>query len=326
MASQNRVSTPSHEWISLRLILQTVGIYALLVAVAIRLAHSPLFWPRLLLIPIWFAIGVWLDRMYTVAHEGVHRKLFPDQRFLNDAISTLLLIPISAPFSLFRRIHFFHHSANRRDPATAALDTFVLSRRPTGIGRLYYRAAWIFCVFLGGFFVHTLISFVLFLVVPTRLSQRISPVFRGFGWADRLRAWGELAAALAVHLFLFRWLGMSDFVVGFVLPLIPFAWVFSLLLYIYHYRVSFGSDVRHNVRSLPQQRVFSWLLLNFNQHATHHHDPSLPWYQLTRQPHELPEPLAGNNDVSSLWQAIAQLRRGPVLFVRDAGELKRVDS
>ena len=121
MASENRVSTPCHEWISLRLVLQTVGIYALLVAVAIRLAHSPLFWPRLLLIPIWFAIGVWLDRMYTVAHEGVHRKLFPEQRFLNDTISTLLLIPICAPFSLFRRIHFFHHSANRRDPATAAL-------------------------------------------------------------------------------------------------------------------------------------------------------------------------------------------------------------
>ena len=132
----------------------------------------------------------------------------------------------------------FSITANRRDPATAALDTFVLSRRPTGIGRLYHRAAWIFCVFLGGFFVHTLISFVLFLVVPTRLSQRISPCFAGSAGADRLRAWGELAAALAVHLFPFRWLGMSDFVVGFVLPLIPFAWVFSLLLYIYHYRVA----------------------------------------------------------------------------------------
>lgn len=325
MVTKGGLAARAHDLISLRLVLQTLLVYVALAATAIALGSGHPGPHQLLLIPILFMQGVWLDRMYTVAHEGVHRKLFPGSRLLNDAVAMLLLLPICAPLSLFRKVHFFHHGQNRRDPATAALDSFVLRQSPTALGRLYYRAAWIFCVFGGGFFLHTLISFVLFLFVPTAVAQRISPVFRGFTPLHRLRALCELLAALAFHLLVYRLLGARAWLFACVLPLLPFAWVFSLLLYIYHYRTSYGSDVRHNVRSLPQHRVFSWLLLNFNQHATHHHDPSIPWYLLPLDPHKLPAYLAGNDNVTSLWQAIAQLRHGPQLFTKQEGQLRPVD-
>lgn len=325
MVTKDGRITRSHTQISVRLVLETLFVHVALAATAIALGSGRTGLHQLLLIPILFAQGVWLDRMYTVAHEGVHRKLFPENRFVNDAVAMMMLLPIAAPLSLFRKIHFFHHGQNRRDPATAALDSFVLRRSPTAIGRLYYRAAWIFCVFGGGFFLHTLISFVLFLFVPTAVAQRISPVFRGFTPLQRLRAFCELFAAIAFHLLVYRFLGARGWLFACGLPLIPFAWVFSLLLYIYHYRTSFGSDVRHNVRSLPQHRVLSWLLLNFNQHATHHHDPSIPWYLLPLDPHKLPVYLAGNDNVSSLWQAIAQLRHGPQLYTKTDGQLQPVD-
>lgn len=315
----------SHEAISVKLVLETVVIYAALVAAAIALGSGgagPLW---ALLLPVLVALGFWLDRLYTVAHEGVHRKLFPAHPIINDVLATILLLPICAPFSVFRKIHFFHHGQNRRDPATAALDSFVLRRPPTPLGRLYYRAAWIFCVFCGGFFFHTLVSIVLFLFVPTAAAQRISPVFRGFRPIQRLRAVLELGGALLFHGLFYHLLGARAWVLGFFLPLVPFAFIFSVLLYIYHYRVSFGSDVRHNVRSLPQQRLFSWLLLNFNQHATHHNDPTIPWYRLPLEEHALPPALAGNNNVSSLWQAIAQLRHGPRLYAKVDGQLRQVD-
>lgn len=325
MATEQSGAARSHERISLWLCAQTLAIYVALVVASIIVGQADRGPLQLALIPLCFLQGVWLDRIYTVAHEAVHRKLFPGHPIVNDVVATVFLWPIAAPFSLFRRIHFFHHSQNRRDPATAALDTFVLRHPPGPLGRLYYRGAWIFCVFLGGFFIHTLISFLLFLFVPTAISQRISPVFRGYGGWARLRAFAELAAAIAFHGLMLHWLGARAWVCGFGLPLLPFAWVFSLLLYIYHYRVSFGSDVRHNVRSLPQHPLLSWLLLNFNQHATHHHDPSIPWYRLPQERHELPESLAGNNNVTSLWGAIAQLRHGPLLYARADGQLQKVD-
>lgn len=325
MAAKDSGTDRSHDLISLRLLVETLVIYAALVVASIRIGLDASPALRLLVIPILLLQGVWLDRIYTVSHEGVHRKLFPRWLLLNDVVSSVLLWPIAAPFSLFRRIHFFHHGQNRRDPATAALDTFVLRQPPTVLRRLYYRGAWIFCVFLGGFFVHTLVSFVLFLFVPTAVAQRISPVFRGYTRRARLRAFAELVAAIGFHLLLVRWLGARAWLFGFGLPLIPFAWVFSLLLYIYHYRVSFGPDVRHNVRSLPPHPLFSWLLLHFNEHATHHHDPSLPWYRLPQQRCELPPDLARNNNVDSLWQAIAQLRHGPLLYAESDGRLQPVD-
>jgi len=275
--------------------------------------------------------GLWLDRMYIAAHEAIHKKLFPGWPALNDALGTLLLLPVAAPFTVYRKIHYFHHGHNRRDHHTANLDTFV-SRRPLGpVRRGYYHAVWLFFVFLGGFFVHSLVSVLLFLLVPTARAERISPVFKHWSALRRLRAWAEFAAGLAFHVGVVWALGWGGWAVVLGLPLAVFAWVWSLLLYVYHYQTTTGPDVRHNVRSLPRQRFFSWLLLNFNEHATHHYDPAIPWHQLPERRHILPASHHHNENVTSIWQAIWQQRKGPQIeeiaevgeFSIDLGLVKR---
>jgi len=265
--------------------------------------------------------GLWLDRMYIAAHEAIHKKLFPGSPALNDALGTLLLLPVAAPFTVYRKIHYFHHGHNRRDHHTANLDTFV-SRKPLGpLRRGYYHAVWLFFVFLGGFFVHSLVSVLLFLLMPTARAERISPVFKHWNASRRLRAWGEFAAGLAFHAAVMGALGVEGWAVVLGLPLAVFAWAWSLLLYVYHYQTTTGADVRHNVRSLPRQRFFSWLLLNFNEHATHHYDPAIPWHQLPERRHILPRSHHQNENVTSIWQAIWQQRKGPrIEEIAEVGE------
>jgi fatty acid desaturase len=272
-------------------------------------------WPLIAVLAL--AQGLWFDRMYTVAHEAVHRKLFARRPLLNDLIGSALMLPLVAPFSIYRKIHGFHHGANRKDPESAALDHFRVGKQAPQWQRARFRAVWIFYVFGGGFFLHSLATILIFLAVPTRRAARISPVFRGWPAALRLRGWTEFGLGVALHVGVALWLGGAAWLALLGLPMLVFAWVWSLLLYVYHYRTSVGPDVRHNVRSLPRQPFFSWLLLNFNEHATHHRDPTIPWYQLPERRYLLPDSHAANENVTTLAAAVWQQRRGPVLWSRD---------
>lgn len=314
-------AAPSQERVSLRLLVETFGIFGALLAatVAVWRAEPPFAWAILGVLIV--AQGLWLDRMYIAAHEAIHKKLLPGHPRLNDALGTLLLLPVVAPFTVYRKIHYFHHGHNRRDHHTANLDTFATRAPLTPLRRGYYHAVWIFFVFLGGFFVHSLVSVLLFLVVPTRRAERISPVFKHWRASRRLRSWAEVGAGLAFHAALWQALGAAGWVVAMGLPLAVFAWVWSLLLYVYHYDTTTGPDVRHNVRSLPRQRFFSWLLLNFNEHATHHYDPGVPWHELPHRRHVLPEAYHQNENVTTIWQAIWQQRKGPQIEeIAEVGE------
>lgn len=312
---------PHERRISRNLLLETLGVFLGLLALtlAVRASDLPFRWGWLALLIA--AQGLWLDRMYIAAHEAIHKKLFPHSPRLNDLWGTLLLLPVAAPFTVYRKIHFFHHGHNRRDHSTANLDTFAVRGEIGPLRRLYYHAVWIFFVFLGGFFVHSLVSVLLFLVVPTARAERISPVFRHWKADRRLRAWGEFGLGVGFHAAVWALVGAEGWLVCLGLPLAVFAWVWSLLLYVYHYDTTVGDDVRHNVRSLPRQRFFSWLLLNFNEHATHHYDPRVPWHELPQRRHVLPEAFRHNQSVTTLWQAIWQQRKGPLIEnVAEVGE------
>jgi len=304
----------------MRLVIETVMVYGVLATAASLLVRSELSYGMIALALVIAAEGIWLDRIYIVAHEGVHMKLFPKSRALNDFMARLLLSPIVAPLAIYRKIHFFHHGSNRKDPLTAALDSFTSDAPITGGRRVYYRLVWLFYVYLGGFFIHSLISILLFLAAPLSWARTISPAFNG--WKNRMRliAWIEFFGGLALHAAVWVGLGFDIWCVTLGLPLAVFAWFWSLLLYIYHYDTSVGPDVRHNVRSLPHHPFFSWLLLNFNEHATHHYDPSIPWHQLPEHRHELPEEFEENQKVRSIWQAIWQQRKGPILWQRRSEE------
>jgi fatty acid desaturase len=324
-------ATPSERRASVYMVAETVLVFALLFGATVACWRSEIPFRWAVLAALVVMQGLWLDRMYIAAHEAIHKKLFPGRPALNDALGTLLLFPVAAPFTVYRKIHYFHHGHNRRDHHTANLDTFT-SRAPlTPLRRGYYHAVWIFFVFFGGFFVHSLVSVLLFLLVPTARAERISPVFKHWSAPRRLRSWAELAGGVAFHAAVWAALGAGGWLVAIGLPLAVFAWVWSLLLYVYHYDTTVGPDVRHNVRSLPRQRFFSWLLLNFNEHATHHYDPTIPWHQLPERRHVLPDAFHENQKVTSIWQAIWQQRKGPQIeeiaevgeFSIDLGIVKR---
>lgn len=309
--------SPAHDWISLALLFETLAIYAVLVGAAVwaaRAGAGP--WT---LAALALALGLWLDRMYTVGHEAGHRKLFPDHPRLNDLVGSVMFAPLMVPLVVYRKIHAFHHGHNRRAPKVATLDVVQLPPEPglrRRLARLVGWAGWLLGVFAGGFYIHGLVSIVLFLVLPTKVACRVSPAFRNWKPRHRLRAWLELGAGAALHVLVWRLAGADVWLAAFGLPTLAFAWIYSLMVYIYHYDTTIGGDIRYNVRSLPPSRVLSWLLLNFNEHVTHHADPRLPWYMLPRRRIGLPPEYAGNAKVRSVLGAILQQLRGPVFVDR----------
>lgn len=309
------IDNTRHRRRTARLLAETVLVFALIAAATLWADAGTASWSAAVIPILLFAQGIWIDRLYIVAHEGVHGKLLPFHRVVNDIVTSLLLLPIAAPLTIYRKIHFFHHGSNRRDVMTAALDSFSIKGNITSVRRLYYRAVWIFYVFMGGFFLHSLVTILLFLLVPTRTLRKIDPVFNGWRPSMRLRAWGEFAFGLGLHGTIAATLGFDQWLLLLGWPLVAFAWVWSLLLYIYHYDTSVGTEVRYNVRSLPRHPFASWLFLNFNEHATHHYDPSIPWHLLPEHRRPLPERFASNENVRSIAGAILQQLRGPRLVI-----------
>ena len=269
----------------------------------LAVAASTAAWP--LRVAVALAQGCWLHRIYFVGHEAVHRKLLPGHAQLNDALGQLALLPLLLPLGVYRKIHRFHHACNRLDERTSALDTFVVAANAGVLARAWCHTMWYLAVFAGGFFVHSLVSVVLFLVLPLRTARRVSPAFAGWRERDRWAALAALATAVALHVTTAQVAGTAVWASLFGWPVLAFAWVYSLLVYIYHYDTSYGRPTGTNARSLRAPAVVSWWLLNFNEHATHHADPALPWYRL---------PHAASDDVRarrSILRGILDQLRGP---------------
>jgi fatty acid desaturase len=317
---------PRHRWLTTRLLLETAAVAAVLVAATLELdaraqadpdgalarLASPVLLPILLL-----AQGCWLHRLYVVAHEASHFKLWPADRRLNDALGQLLLLPLLLPLRIHRKIHAFHHGHNRRDHATSALDTFVVEGHVSPLRRAWCFLLWYLAVFAGGFFIHSLISVLLFLAMPLRLARRISPAFRGWRHRDQLRSLAAFGLGLGFHLLVAQVAGARVWALTLGWPLLAFAWVYSLLVYIYHYETGYGPEVRFHVRSLRRAPIASWWLLEFTEHATHHRDPKLPWYELPAQREPLPPAHAGNQQVETLAAAILAQLKGPRIVESD---------
>jgi fatty acid desaturase len=70
------------------------------------------------------------------------------------------------------------------------------------------------------------------------------------------------------------------------------------------------------VRSLRAGRLFTWWFLNFNEHATHHRDVSVPWHRLPAERRPLPPAYAANQEVDTVPGAIRNLLRGPRIVVK----------
>jgi fatty acid desaturase len=311
----------SHTRFTLRIVLETVGLYLAATLLALQLITlARLSWPLYAAyLPILIFQGLLLQRVYIIGHEAAHRKLVPKRRTSNDLLGQALLLPILVPVIIYRKVHMFHHGFNRKDHHTSALDVFV-SRWPiTPVVRLYYSVLWYLGVFAGGYFLHSLASIIIFLFIPTRLAKRISPAFKGWTSRDRFTAWAQLLVGVAFHLAVAGLFGAQVWFYALGLPFLAFAWVWSLLVYIFHYQTTLGKETRYNVRALDRHWFFSWLLMNFNEHATHHMYPNIPWYELPKRKERLPDAYAARNQTTgSFWRAILHQVKGPtIVYAKD---------
>lgn len=304
--------TAKHNRITVFLLVETLAVFLVLTAAAnVARGADSVFYKWFLYAPILLAQAFWLDRLYVVGHEATHGKLLPLNRRLNDVIGMAALLPLAVPLRVFRKIHQFHHGFNRRDVHTSALDVFVSDAPVSTIKKIYYNAAWFVGVFGCGYFWHSFASIVIFLFVPTRYAARISPAFKNWTRRDRVLSWLQFLAAISFHLTVYFVGGSSFWLISLGAPILVFSWIYSLLVYIFHYDTSIGAEVRYNARSLERHWLFSWILLNFNEHATHHAYPNVPWYRLPDARAELPEKFRVNQNVRTVRQAVLQQLKGP---------------
>jgi len=269
---------------------------------------------QVFIIPVSIFQGFLFYRLYIIGHEASHGLLFIDYHLLNKFAGTFILFPILTPLSIFRVIHQFHHKYNRKNAHTSSLDTFVIHSQSCFI-KVYYYAIWYISVFCGGFFFHSLVSVILFLFVPPFLANRISPAFQGWNLSLQLQSISEFMLALFFHILLYK-LTSQDLYMHFIgYPFISFAFILSSMLYIFHYRTTNGEEARFHARSLRPSFFLSWILLNFNEHATHHQKPNIPWYDLPSKRMELPSYYKEKNEtVSTFLSAILQQWKGPTLI------------
>ncbi len=255
--------------------------------------------------------GFWFYRFYIVGHEASHRKLFIASKTANDIVGSIILLPLMTPITVYRKIHLFHHGFNRKDNHTSALDTFT-TKNPSFLRKIYYYALWYISVFLGGLFIHSLVSVILFLFIPPRWARKISPAFEGWTLKDQFQSILLFSLGVGLHLAVYFFFGWEVYLWTMGYPMIAFAWILSLFVYIFHYDTTVGEQVRFNVRSVNRLPFFSWVLMNFNEHATHHQHPNIPWYELPEKRTALPKDFAAKNQNTwSLFSAIFQQIKGP---------------
>lgn len=303
-----------------RLVVETLSVFILTCCIATALLYLPVskttYW--LLYAPLLVFQGLWFYRFYIVGHEASHGKLFKDNKAANDIWGSVVLLPLMVPVTIYRKIHMFHHGFNRKDHHTSALDTYVIHGKPTWLKKAYCYILWYLGVFFGGFFLHSLVSILLFLFVPVSLSRKISPAFNNWTIKDQVKSILLFAIGVALHISVYLLLGKDIYLVTLGYPMLSFAWVLSLLVYIFHYDTTTGTGVRFNVRSVRRVPVMSWVLMNFNEHATHHQYPNIPWYELPSRSTPLPEEYSSRNQNTwNFFRAIANQLKGPHIVYED---------
>ncbi len=311
----------NHRLVTTRVMVETILIFAALGALALNLGpRAGELWTMTMLYGVvWLAQGLMLQRIYIIAHEAAHKKLAPNHARANDVLGQAVLLPMLVPLQIYRAIHNFHHGFNRRNVHTSALDVFVSPWRVTPLIRAVCYVLWFLGVFAGGLFLHSLVSLVLFLCLPTQVARKVSPAFKNWDARGRAIAWAQFLVAVAFHAFVAFAFGNETWIWTLGLPLVTFAWIWSLMVYVFHYRTTMGVPTRFNVRAIRANGLLRYWLMNFNEHATHHLFPNLPWYELPRQLQELPAEYAERNRIApSLARAILNQLAGPtVVYARD---------
>ncbi len=303
--------TRQHALINAWMLAETAGLHALFAALSLYgLQSGHTMWAVLGVV----LQGVWLQRTYCVGHESSHKKLFATHPRLNDTIGQAFLFLILVPLPVFRAIHRFHHGANRRDPHTSALEVHVVPEGASRARRLVPWLVWYVAVFAGGWFLHGLISVLLFLFCPPKVARKISPAFSGWTWSQQLASIVLFGLPIAGHVAVGMLFGAATWWVLIGAPLLVFAWVYSAQLYVYHYATTIGPETRFHARRLHGGPLLGWWLLNLNEHDTHHRQTKIVWYKLPDHAKPLPPDYAANQNVHTFGAGLLQQLKGPLIL------------
>lgn len=301
----------SHWWRTSFMLIETVLILIGLSALTIWSQQESIY--SLLGLCI-FLQGSWFQRIYCVGHESAHRKLFPKKTLLNNVVGQFFLWILLVPLGVFRKIHDFHHAANRRDARTSALDVYVISKNPGRLARAWPHFLWYLGIVCGGWFVHSLISILLFLMLPLSIARKVSPAFKGWTKQDQLLSILCFIIPFGIHFIIIETVGLNNWLLCYLMPFGVFAVVYSLQLYVYHYQTTIGPKTIFHARRLSGPKWLSWWLLNLNEHDTHHQRPKIVWYALPDSHKALPTEFAQNQNVDTYFEGICQQFKGPTLI------------
>ena len=207
--------------------------------------------------------------------------------------------------------YMLHHSSNRKDEQTSALEVYPIPANAPVYRRLLPYLLWYVGIAFGGWFLHSLVSILFFLFLPLRVAQKVSPAFQGWTRRDQIKSIFAFVLPMLVHLAIGWQVGPATWAYFYGLPFVVFAWVYSIQLYVYHYATSIGPKTVFHARRLTDSNLISWWLLNLNSHDTHHRRPKVVWYKLPEAASPLPSEFSHNQNVNSFSAGILQQFKGP---------------
>jgi len=258
-----------------RVVLDVVLCWGIIIAAWVVAAQRLEWWVILLAI---FVIGTRYYALFIIGHDGMHRRLFRDDR-LNDLISDLFVFaPIGAVVRLNKKNHLLHHNhlATEADPDRHKHGCFNKSTRPeylfffSGLANLWPALSNVF--------------------FQKRQTQMVQTSRRRKDMSDRSYFVRDLVILAACQLALISGLtwvfGWWGYMVLWLFPVYVFTYCADLIrsfLEHSHPESDEKADEHRLITFLsnPVERIV-FAPMNMNYHAVHHLWTSIPYFNLPR--------------------------------------------
>ena len=267
-------------WRSTLAILETVGLIALAVAVALT------WWQPLVVIPAIVFIATRQQALFILAHEAAHYRLYKT-RWLNDALGRVIGGSAGISMCGYRVVHRLHHNHlyGPQDP-----DIAIHAGYPRGRAYLARKLAKDLC----GLTAHK--NYAYFFGAPFRelgvdASRRpmddTSPAMRQAALRDRSVMVAGQVLLLAAAVASGWWV---EYLVLWVLPLVTVLQpILRLRAITEHGAVTDLSSPLTAARTNTGPAWLLWLLYphHVNYHVEHHMYPAIPHYNLPACHHEM---------------------------------------
>jgi acyl-lipid omega-6 desaturase (Delta-12 desaturase) len=245
-----------------------------------------------LTLPLTFAAGVFVVRLFMIQHDCGHGSFFR-HRFANDWIGRCASIVTMTPYGVWRRTHNTHHasSGNLDRRGMGDVDTLTVEeyRARSMWGRLRYRL-----------YRHPLVMFGLGPAYLFLLQHRL-PVglMRGNGWRPWISTMATNLAIASVAGGVIWLIGIKAFLLLHMPALLVAASIGVWLFYVQHQfeDTVWATDGAWNVHDaalhgsshydLPA--FLHWFTANIGMHHVHHLSSRIPYYRLPRVLRDHPE-------------------------------------